>query len=84
MAVRIDEGKAMKVDATASQTFMQALGLEWLEANGRGGFSFDTVAGAKTTRYHAVLLTARKPATKSYMGFVFTSRSFRSTACLQR
>ena len=74
----------MKVDATAGQTFMQALGLEWLEANGRGGSSFGTVAGAKTTRYHAVLLTAPKPASKSYMGFVFTSRSFRSTACLQR
>jgi glycogen debranching enzyme-like protein len=74
----------VKVDAAAGQTFKQALGLEWLEANGRGGFSFGTVAGAKTTRDHAVLLTARKPAPKSYMGFVFTSRSFRSTACLQR
>ena len=55
----------MKVDATAGQTFMRALGLEWLEANGCGGFSFGTVAGVNTTRYHAVLLTARKPAPKS-------------------
>jgi hypothetical protein len=55
----------MKVDATAGQTFMQALGLEWLEANGRGGFSFGTVAGANTTRYQALLLAARNPASKS-------------------
>jgi hypothetical protein len=74
----------MEVYATAGQSFKQALVLEWLEANGRGGFSFGMVAGAKTTRDHAVLLSARKPAPKSYMGFVFTSRSFRSSACLQR
>ena len=55
----------MKVDATACQNFEQALGLEWLETNGRGGFASGTVAGANTTRYHTLLLTARKPATKS-------------------
>jgi len=50
----------MKVDATACQNFEQALGLKWLETNGRGGFASDTVAGANTTRYHTLLLTARK------------------------
>ena len=55
----------MKVDATACQNFEQALGLEWLETNGRGRFSSGTVAGANTRRYHALLLTARKPAPKS-------------------
>jgi len=38
-----------------------ALTLEWLEPNGRGGFSSGTVAGANTRRYHALLLTARTP-----------------------
>jgi predicted glycogen debranching enzyme len=32
-----------------------------LETNGRGGFASGTVAGANTRRYHALLLTARKP-----------------------
>jgi len=39
----------------------RALSLKWLETNGRGGFSSGTVAGANTRRYHALLLTARKP-----------------------
>lgn len=39
----------------------RALRLEWLETNGRGGFSSGTVAGANTRRYHALLLTARTP-----------------------
>ena len=51
----------MKVDATACQNFEQALGLERLETNGRGGFASGTVAGANTTRYHTLLLTGRKP-----------------------
>ena len=37
------------------------MSLEWLETNGHGGFSSGTVAGANTRRYHALLLTARKP-----------------------
>ena len=110
----------MKVDATTCQNFEQALGLEWLETNGHGGFSSGTVAGANTRRYHALLLTARKPPSERFVlvnhleewlevdgetillstnldgsqqrgearpgilrGFVFTSRSFRSPACLQ-
>ena len=51
----------MKVDAATCQNFDQALKLEWLETNGRGGFSSGTVAGANTRRYHALLLTAQKP-----------------------
>ena len=31
---------------------------EWLEADGRGGFASGTVAGERTRRYHALLLTA--------------------------
>lgn len=34
---------------------------EWLEADGLGGFASGTVAGFRTRRYHALLLTARTP-----------------------
>jgi predicted glycogen debranching enzyme len=43
------------------------LSLEWLETNGRGGFSSGTVAGANTRRYHALLLTARKPPSERFV-----------------
>ncbi|TKB73109.1 MAG: glycogen debranching protein [Nitrospira sp.] len=51
----------MKVNTQDSRNLDRALSLEWLETNGRGGFSSGTVAGANTRRYHALLLTARKP-----------------------
>jgi predicted glycogen debranching enzyme len=35
--------------------------LEWLEADGLGGFASGTVAGIRTRRYHALLLVARTP-----------------------
>ena len=34
------------------------LGAEWLEADGLGGFASGTVGGARTRRYHALLLAA--------------------------
>ena len=37
--------------------------LEWLEADGLGGFASGTVAGPRTRRYHALLLTATTPPT---------------------
>ena len=49
----------MRVDATTCQNLDRALGLEWIETNGRGGFASGTIAGANTRRYHALLLTAR-------------------------
>ncbi|MEO8508928.1 MAG: glycogen debranching enzyme N-terminal domain-containing protein, partial [Betaproteobacteria bacterium] len=36
---------------------------EWLEADGAGGFASGTVAGYRTRRYHALLLTATTPPT---------------------
>ena len=51
----------MRVDKEECRNLDRALSLEWLETNGRGGFSSGTVAGANTRRYHALLLTARKP-----------------------
>ncbi len=40
-----------------------ALTREWLEADGLGGFASGTVAGIRTRRYHALLLTATRPPT---------------------
>lgn len=51
----------MNIDKEECRNLDRALSLEWLETNGRGGFSSGTVAGANTRRYHALLLTARKP-----------------------
>jgi predicted glycogen debranching enzyme len=37
--------------------------LEWLEADGLGGFASGTVSGIRTRRYHALLLAALRPPT---------------------
>ena len=51
----------MIIDSRRCQDLEQALSLEWLETNGRGGYASGTVAGANTRRYHALLLVARHP-----------------------
>ena len=38
-------------------------GAEWLEADGLGGFASGPVSGARTRRYHALLLVATRPPT---------------------
>ena len=35
--------------------------LEWLEANGTGGFAMGTVAGTNTRRYHGLLVASLRP-----------------------
>lgn len=40
---------------------------EWLEADGLGGFASGTVSGARTRRYHALLLTATRPPTGRFV-----------------
>ena len=57
----------MKIDKEGCCNLDRALSLEWLETNGRGGFSSGTVAGANTRRYHALLLTARKPPSERFV-----------------
>ncbi|MBU6479001.1 MAG: glycogen debranching enzyme N-terminal domain-containing protein [Nitrospirae bacterium] len=57
----------MKVDKEECRDLDRALSLEWLETNGLGGFSSGTVAGANTRRYHALLLTARKPPSERFV-----------------
>jgi len=43
------------------------LAREWLEADGLGGFASGTVPGVRTRRYHALLLTARRPPTDRFV-----------------
>jgi predicted glycogen debranching enzyme len=38
--------------------------IEWLEADGLGGFASGTVSGIRTRRYHALLLSAKQPPTE--------------------
>ncbi|MFN0127302.1 MAG: amylo-alpha-1,6-glucosidase [Verrucomicrobiales bacterium] len=48
-------------DATQGGGTPPPLDAEWIEADGLGGFSSGTVAGHRTRRYHALLLTATTP-----------------------
>ena len=57
----------MKIGAEDCRNLDRALSLEWLETNGRGGFSSGTIAGANTRRYHALLLTARNPPSERFV-----------------
>ncbi len=57
----------MKIGTEDCRNLDRALSLEWLETNGRGGFASGTVAGANTRRYHALLLTARKPPSERFV-----------------
>ena len=57
----------MKVDTTACQDLAHALSREWLETNRKGGFASGTAAGANTRRYHALLLSARKPPNERFV-----------------
>ncbi len=41
--------------------------LEWLEADGLGGFASGTASGIRTRRYHALLLTAVTPPTGRFV-----------------
>src|SRR4029077_7103316 len=44
-----------------------ALGREWLETNGLGGFASSTIIGLNTRRYHGLLCAAIEPPTQRYM-----------------
>ena len=51
----------IRIDAGVCGEPGRALGLEWLEANGVGGFACSTILGANTRRYHGLLTAAAKP-----------------------
>ena len=57
----------MKIGGEDCRNLDRALSLEWLETNGRGGFASGTIAGANTRRYHALLLTSRKPPSERFV-----------------
>lgn len=44
-----------------------ALQLEWLEADGKGGFASGTALGIRTRRYHATLLVADRPPAERFV-----------------
>ncbi len=43
------------------QDYSRASSLEWLEANGIGGYASSTVTGAHTRRYHGLLVASMRP-----------------------
>lgn len=40
-------------------------GLEWLEADGLGGYAMGAASGIRTRRYHGLLRAARTPSATS-------------------
>lgn len=51
----------MKLSADLVRDFRKASSLEWLLADGRGGYASSTPIGVNTRRYHGLLVVARKP-----------------------
>jgi predicted glycogen debranching enzyme len=51
----------IEIDREITQDYERALGLEWLETNGLGGWAGTTVAGAHSRREHGLLAAAAEP-----------------------
>jgi predicted glycogen debranching enzyme len=51
----------IEIDREITQDYERALGLEWLETNGLGGWAGTTVAGAHSRREHGLLSAAAPP-----------------------
>lgn len=51
----------MKLGRDVCTDFARSSSLEWLEANGLGGWASSTVSGAHTRRYHGLLVAATEP-----------------------
>lgn len=49
------------LDGETLHNLDRALRLEWLETDGLGGYACGTVVGARTRRYHALLMAATNP-----------------------
>lgn len=52
---------SIQLDREITQDFERALGVEWLETNGLGGWAGTTIAGAHSRRYHGLLVAATRP-----------------------
>ncbi len=53
----------IEIDREITQDFARAIGLEWLETNGLGGWAGTTVAGAHSRRWHGLLVASTEPHT---------------------
>lgn len=53
----------IEIDREITQDFARAIGLEWLETNGLGGWAGTTVAGAHSHRDHGLLAAASESRT---------------------
>ena len=51
----------LSLDRATLNQFDSASGREWLVTNGLGGFAAGTVSGARTRRYHGLLVASLKP-----------------------
>ncbi|MEK7832334.1 MAG: amylo-alpha-1,6-glucosidase, partial [Acidobacteriota bacterium] len=51
----------IQLDENICGNLDEALGREWLETNGLGGFASSTIVGLNTRRYHGLLMAATNP-----------------------
>jgi len=51
----------LTLDRGTTSTFTTSSSREWLVTNGLGGFAAGTVSGARTRRYHGLLIASLKP-----------------------
>ncbi|HEY4188016.1 MAG TPA: amylo-alpha-1,6-glucosidase [Polyangia bacterium] len=54
-------GDAIGLDRAGCRDLARSSALEWVDANGRGGYAAGTVSGLATRRYHGLLLVASHP-----------------------
>ncbi|MBI3209251.1 MAG: glycogen debranching enzyme family protein [Candidatus Solibacter usitatus] len=59
--------KPIIVNGDQCRDWSQSSQLEWLEANGIGGFAMGTVSGANTRRYHSLLTAAVLPTAERFV-----------------
>jgi predicted glycogen debranching enzyme len=52
---------SVHLDRTVTQNFAEAIGREWLETNGIGGWASSTISNVHTRRYHGLLVAATQP-----------------------
>ncbi|WP_167496333.1 amylo-alpha-1,6-glucosidase [Desulfopila sp. IMCC35006] len=52
---------SIHLDRTVTQNFDEAIGREWLDTNGIGGWAGATISNGHTRRYHGLLVAATHP-----------------------
>lgn len=61
------QGARKLLEWSAAELSGRALGLEWLETDGLGGFACGTIGGARTRRYHGWYVPAIPPPRRRWM-----------------